>query len=259
MLGQLNQNEEPWSEVLEDINNYLPLCLRRCLFYFGLFPADYKIPTRTLIVLWVAEGLGRQQGDEKTPELVAEECLGELVNHNMVQVTEKKLNGKITTCHLPEAVRVYWFAKAKEANFLQGHTNITGVIRRLADLVDPNDAIFDHIHGNSTASLCSCYSDVVPFLSFDTREGNVPGEDIRNFLDRSISSNCFHFLWVLVLENVYKPKLPKAIGKKMLCSYGGFPKLEVLKFKKMEPLEEWNVEKGALPSLKSLESTDVEI
>ncbi|XP_058004337.1 disease resistance protein RPP8-like [Hevea brasiliensis] len=213
MLDQLNQNEEPWSEVLEDINKYLPLYLRRCLFYFGLFPPDYKIPARRLIGLWVAEGLGRQQGDEKTPEYVVEECLRELVNHNMVQVTQKKLNGEIKTCRLPEAVRVHWFAKAKQANFLQGHTNVTSVIRRLADHVDPNDAIFDHIHGNDTASLYPCYSDVVSFLSFDTREGSIAGEDIGKFLDRCISSNCFHFLWVLDLENVYKPKLPKAIGQ----------------------------------------------
>ncbi|KAF2322075.1 hypothetical protein GH714_006276 [Hevea brasiliensis] len=166
-------------------------------------------------------------------EIVLRKCGG------LPKVTERKLNGKLKTRRLTEAVRVHWFAKAKEANFLQGQTNITGVIRPLADRVDPNDAIFDHIHGN------------------------IPGEDIRKFLDRCITSNCFHFLWVLDLENVYKPKLSKAIGeltrlrsfvgKKMLCSYGGFPKLEVLKFKKVDPLEEWNVEKGALPSLKSLE------
>ncbi|EEF32902.1 hypothetical protein RCOM_0455440 [Ricinus communis] len=42
-------------------------------------------------------------------------------------------------------------------------------------------------------------------------------------------------------------------GKKMLCKFGGFPKLEVLKLKKLMELEEWNVEEGALPSLKDLE------
>ncbi|KAG8644367.1 hypothetical protein MANES_11G122849v8 [Manihot esculenta] len=43
------------------------------------------------------------------------------------------------------------------------------------------------------------------------------------------------------------------IGKKMLCSFGGFPKLEILKLWELELLEEWNVEEGALPSLKDLE------
>ncbi|KAF2322079.1 hypothetical protein GH714_006361 [Hevea brasiliensis] len=295
-------------------------------FYFGLFPADYKIPTRTLIVLWVAEGLGRQQGDEKTPELVAEECLGELVNHNMVQVTEKKLNGKIKTCHLPEAVRVYWFAKAKEANFLQGHTNITGVIRRLADLVDPNDAIFDHIHvcssgngGSSPMDLKTLWAilvdednlvindldtwltitklglickmsrpsqkmaiskqlDVVAnwvqnlkhlrslsiYLTGKLKNQHLVSEFPQNLIELTLSASGLVEDPMQILDKL--PKLQILIlmsksfaGKKMLCSYGGFPKLEVLKFKKMEPLEEWNVEKGALPSLKSLESTDVEI
>ena len=39
----------------------------------------------------------------------------------------------------------------------------------------------------------------------------------------------------------------------MLCSLGGFPQLRVLKIWKLEQLEEWNVEKGALPALQDLE------
>ncbi|KDP43874.1 hypothetical protein JCGZ_20884 [Jatropha curcas] len=160
-LDQLNQDEEPWSTVLEEINKYLPLYLRRCLFYFGLFPVGYKVPARRLMALWVAEGLGRQKNDDNSPEDAAEACLRELISYNMVQVTERKPNGKVKTCSQPEALRVHWFAKAKEANFLR--------------------------------------------------------------------------------------------GKKMLCKDGGFPKLEVLKLWELELLEEWNMEKGAMPSLKHLE------
>ncbi|KDP43871.1 hypothetical protein JCGZ_20881 [Jatropha curcas] len=42
-------------------------------------------------------------------------------------------------------------------------------------------------------------------------------------------------------------------GKKMFCKDGGFPKLEVLKLWELELLQEWNMEKGAMPSLKLLE------
>uniref|UniRef100_A0A199UAD7 NB-ARC domain-containing protein n=1 Tax=Manihot esculenta TaxID=3983 RepID=A0A199UAD7_MANES len=225
VLDHLNQDQEPWLKILDEINKHLPLHLRRCLFYFGLFPAGFKIPARRLIALWVAEGLGRQQSNEQSPEYVAEACLIELMNYNMVQVTEKKLNGKVKTCCLPEALLVHWFSKAKEANFLQGHSDVSnsniGVIRRLADHLQQSDAIFDDIHGYSNASLYSRYRDVVSFLSFDTREGSRPGEDIGNFLDRSISSKCFRFLWVLDLENVYKPKLPKAVGQLTCLRYFG--------------------------------------
>ncbi|KAG8644369.1 disease resistance protein RPP8-like [Manihot esculenta] len=225
VLDHLYQDQEPWLKILDEINKHLPLYLRRCLFYFGLFPAGFKIPARRLIALWVAEGLGRQQSNEQSPEYVAEACLIELMNYNMVQVTEKKLNGKVKTCCLPEALLVHWFSKAKEANFLQGHSDVSnsniGVIRRLADHLQQSDAIFDDIHGYSNASLYSRYRDVVSFLSFDTREGSRPGEDIGNFLDRSISSKCFRFLWVLDLENVYKPKLPKAVGQLTCLRYFG--------------------------------------
>ncbi|KDP43867.1 hypothetical protein JCGZ_20877 [Jatropha curcas] len=219
-LDQLNQDEEPWSTVLEEINKYLPLYLRRCLFYFGLFPVGYKVPARRLMALWVAEGLGRQKNDDNSPEDAAEACLRELISYNMVQVTERKPNGKVKTCCLPEALRVHWFAKAKEGNFLRGHNETNCAIRRVADHLDQKDPIFEHIHGNNTTSFNS-WRDTVTFISFDTREGSRAGQDIGNFLDRCISSNCFHFLWVLDLENVYKPKLPKAVGQLFHLRYLG--------------------------------------
>ncbi|EEF32894.1 conserved hypothetical protein [Ricinus communis] len=215
-LDQLNQDEEPWSEVLKEINKSLPLYLRRCLFYFGLFPAGYKIPARRLIALWVAEGLGRQQIDEKSSEFIAEMCLKELINYDMVQVTEKNINGKIKTCCLPDALRLNWFLKAKEANFLQGHSSSnTCVSRRLA--LNQND----FVSGNNANSLNSCYKHVVSIMSFDTRSESGAGENIGNFLDKFISRNCFLFLWVLDLENVYKPRLPKAVGRLNRLRYLG--------------------------------------
>ena len=43
------------------------------------------------------------------------------------------------------------------------------------------------------------------------------------------------------------------LGKSMLCSFGSFPQLRVLKLWKLEQLEELNVEKGALQALRDLE------
>ena len=43
------------------------------------------------------------------------------------------------------------------------------------------------------------------------------------------------------------------LGKKMVCSLGGFSQLRVLKLWKFEQLEEWDVEKGALQALRDLE------
>ncbi|KAG2725846.1 hypothetical protein I3760_01G085400 [Carya illinoinensis] len=43
------------------------------------------------------------------------------------------------------------------------------------------------------------------------------------------------------------------IGKKMICSVGGFPQLESLILFGLEDLEEWEVEKGSMPKLYHLE------
>ncbi|XP_062083794.1 putative disease resistance protein At1g50180 [Humulus lupulus] len=45
------------------------------------------------------------------------------------------------------------------------------------------------------------------------------------------------------------------VGNEMVCSKGGFPRLESLQFSDLYKLEEWKVEEGALSSLRSLEIT----
>ena len=98
------------------------------------------------------------------------------------------------------------------------------MIRRLVDHLDRDDITFDHIHGGyntSSISLTHYYQDVISFRSFDTRRKIESEEEIGNFLGRCISSNCFLLLWVLDLENVFKPKLPEALGKLTQLRYLG--------------------------------------
>ncbi|XP_039161741.1 putative disease resistance protein At1g59780 [Eucalyptus grandis] len=45
-------------------------------------------------------------------------------------------------------------------------------------------------------------------------------------------------------------------GQSMTCADGAFPALRVLKLWKLEPLEKWTIEKGALPRLQELEIRD---
>ena len=98
------------------------------------------------------------------------------------------------------------------------------MIRRLVDHLDRDDITFDHIHGGydtSSTSLTHYCQDVISFRSFDTRRKIESEEEIGNFLGRCISSNCFLFLWVLDLENVFKPKLPEALGELTRLRYLG--------------------------------------
>ncbi|MCH94108.1 disease resistance protein, partial [Trifolium medium] len=183
MLGgqQFREDQiQSWSETLDTINTNLPSYLRRCLFYFLLFPAEFGIPVRRLVVLWVAENLVHRTEDDEVPlELVAEKYLTELIDQNMVQVAKRKRNGKVKTCRLPSALRQLWLTKGNESRFLQGHRSArdsnaepkNSIIRRVADNPHKYDTWTDHIHSGSTDSttLRKYYKDVLSFLSFDTR------------------------------------------------------------------------------------------
>ncbi|KAJ9701584.1 hypothetical protein PVL29_006807 [Vitis rotundifolia] len=240
-LQQFHHDQQQlWPNALDKIHKDLSLYMRRCLFYFTLFPQDFDIPARRLITLWVAEDLVQPEGENETPEDVAERCLNLLIAQGMVQVTKKKLNGNVKMVQLPDALRQYWSSKAQQATFLGVHTNTrselslgTSRIRRLVDHLDKEDISFDHIHGDyntTSTSLTPYYEDVLSFLSFDTRKESKPGEDVGNFLHQSISSGGFLVLLVLDLENVFRPKLPEAIGKLTRLRYLGLRStfLEVL-------------------------------
>ena len=205
----INQFQKGLSETLE--NEDLPEDLWKCFSYFRLFPRDFEIPTRRLIALWVAEGLVKESDVEtETLEHVAQKYLSELIGLNMIQVVQKKINGKVKTCRLPNALREL---------FLSKYVSSDG---QLADHFNKNDGSFAHIHGNNTILTdLQCYKTFVSFMSFDTREGTKPGEDIGNFLRKTISSGCFKVLKVLDLERVFRQQLPNTIGNLIELKYLG--------------------------------------
>ncbi|XP_004496122.2 putative disease resistance RPP13-like protein 2 [Cicer arietinum] len=241
VLGRQQFNEDQkqsWSETLKTINTDLPLYLRRCLSYLGLFPSEFGIPVRRLVVLWVAESLvhhaAEQEQDQEPPEHVAERYLTELIDRNLIQIAKRKHNGKVKTCRLPYALRQFWWTKANESIFLKPdpatYSNSdpkNSIIRWVTDHLNTNHICYDHIHGdadstrNDSASLRTYYKDVRSFLSFDAREGSKPGQEIGNFMKVSILADCFLLLRVLDLERVYKPKLPKTIARLSQLRYLG--------------------------------------
>ncbi|KAA8548379.1 hypothetical protein F0562_000063 [Nyssa sinensis] len=200
----------------------LPLDLWSCFLYLGLFPVNFSIPVRRLIMLWIAEGLVRESSnDEVPPESVAKRHLEELISRGMVLVKEQKLNGDVKKCCLRDDLQ----SEAMKANFLKERTyKGSKSTLRLTDHCNPGDACFSLIHGNDTnpsALLRADYKDVISFLSFDTREGSKAGEEVGNFLDRSISCGFFLSLRVLDLERVFRPQLPKTLGQLITLRYLG--------------------------------------
>ena len=223
--------EGPWSEISDKVSRELPLELKGCLNYFLLFPEEFDIPARRLITLWIAEGLLRLGRGDDSREKIAERYLMELIDRNMVQVTEKKPNGKVRTCCLPVALRKLLLKAIDKVSKGQVNTasKSSSSLQQIRWIVDhynntePSNTSFNHIHGDNTdiATLQASYRKSLSFMSFDYREGSQPGDEIGNFLQRCISGRSLLLLRVLDLERVFRPQLPKVLSTLVLLRYLG--------------------------------------
>ncbi|RVW93357.1 putative disease resistance RPP13-like protein 3 [Vitis vinifera] len=92
----LNKLQVPFSEgngvdaILSLSFIDLPHNLKSCFLYLGLFPEDWVIPKRELLLLWITEGFIPQQ-DEQRMEDTAEDYLNELINRNLIQVVAGRI------------------------------------------------------------------------------------------------------------------------------------------------------------------------
>ncbi|XP_034704288.1 putative disease resistance protein At1g50180 [Vitis riparia] len=106
------------SDVLALSYQDVPYQLKSCFLYLGHFPEDHEIHTKTLVQMWVAEGIVSRVGEE-TSEDVAEGYLDELIGRCMVQVGRRSSNGRVKTCRLHDLMRDLCLSKAQEENFLE--------------------------------------------------------------------------------------------------------------------------------------------
>ncbi|GMN36879.1 hypothetical protein TIFTF001_006364 [Ficus carica] len=215
-----------WDNNKEDLQSQLNL--GKCLSYFELFPRDFEIPARRLVALWVARGLAQstenanEQNEERTEERVAYNYLKELIDCNVIQTVERKRNGKVLTCRFPSTLRELWLRNRRNTRTPCSWSVCASFDQQLAYRFDDNeDGSFSRsIHGLDSNILRED-SRPLSIMVFDSREGNKPGEDVRNFLLQGIRSGNFQGLLVLDLEGVFRPQLPSAIGKLKELTYLG--------------------------------------
>lgn len=101
MRGKDNykQQDSGVSDVLALSYQDLSYHLKSCFLYLAHFLEDYEIRTKSLVRIWVAEGIISKVG-EQTMEDVAEGYLDELIQRCMVQVGRISSNGRVKTCQL---------------------------------------------------------------------------------------------------------------------------------------------------------------
>ncbi|WJZ83385.1 hypothetical protein VitviT2T_003073 [Vitis vinifera] len=95
----------------------LPHYLKPCFLHLSLFPEDYVISSRKLLLLWTAEGFVREQDDRRMKDM-AEVYLNELINRNLIQVVRMSVNARVMKCRVHDLIRELAIEKAKEQNFM---------------------------------------------------------------------------------------------------------------------------------------------
>ncbi|XP_030941867.1 disease resistance protein RPP13-like [Quercus lobata] len=136
LLAKKEKTNRTWLKYIGHVNSYLiedrlscmdilalsydhlPLRLKPCFLYLGIYPEDFEIPVRQLIRLWIAEGFIQQIGNRNMEE-VAEDYLEDLVDRSLIQVATKRLDGGVKTCRIHDLLRDLCISESAEERFLE--------------------------------------------------------------------------------------------------------------------------------------------
>jgi disease resistance protein RPM1 len=118
---------QKYNQFLRDLSNIVQAVLnlsysdlagdvRNCLLYCSLFPVDHPMPRDCLVRMWVAEGLVLSK-EKKTPEVVAEGILKELIHRNLLELVEDDEFGRVSACKMHNVVHDLVSIIAEEQGF----------------------------------------------------------------------------------------------------------------------------------------------
>ncbi|PIN21653.1 Apoptotic ATPase [Handroanthus impetiginosus] len=148
LLLEQGESKSGWEKVLKGIDSHLgrsgtntvqavlelsyqdlPSHLKSCFLCLGFFEEDATIPAKSLVRIWIAEGLVPQEEGEQTMEERAGSYLDELINRNMVQVKNfSERHDRVKNCQIHDLLRELSIKKAKEEiNFevLEDHDDVS--------------------------------------------------------------------------------------------------------------------------------------
>ncbi|VAI85513.1 unnamed protein product [Triticum turgidum subsp. durum] len=137
-LGSLtNLTLEGVRQILNLSYRDLPLHLKTCLLYLGMYPEDYIISRYDLERQWMAEGfVGKENGQDCVK--AASNYFNELVNRSLIQPVKFDSRGSVTKCKIHDMMLDLILLKSAEENFftiVDDPRAITGLdykIRRLS-------------------------------------------------------------------------------------------------------------------------------
>lgn len=206
MLRARERTENEWKEVLVNIGeddrdecsrlcalSYkdLPTALKPCFLYFGLFPKGHEVLAFDLMNMWIAEKLVVQSNGEQEVEEVAESFLNKLLARNLIQVVERKYDGRIKTCRMHGILHNFCVRIGKDNKFC----HLLGAKESWSSLKGLRRVACDTKRTTKNINLHSQISKVRALMCFTEKEDDYTPE---NKFFKSISS--FRYLRVLSLQ-----------------------------------------------------------
>lgn len=237
LMSTKEQAVPAWKAVLEELHRTkdlqltlpfvlwfaykdLPSRLKACFLYFVLFPRTYCVKRTALIRLWIAEGFVQKEVG-KTLEDTAEEYLKELINRNLVQVTDYYDYGKVKSCSVHDMFREIIIHKSEEENFGVSVTRdvdrIGANVRRIS-MMDAKEDFLSDIKASNVRTLFMLGTSSAATSSFLL---SISGYKLLRVLDLE-GAPIDHlpkelpdglYLRYLSLRNTRISKLPKSVKK----------------------------------------------
>ncbi|KAK2985296.1 hypothetical protein RJ640_024292 [Escallonia rubra] len=128
VLGNMGQGEgDKLTKILDLSYKDLPIRLKPCFLYFGLFPESHEISVFQLVNLWVAEKLisASETSGDRTVEDMGEDYLNNLVSRNLIQVVSRRFDGRIRSCRIHDVLHNFCISIAVGSNFFNTLSNIS--------------------------------------------------------------------------------------------------------------------------------------
>ncbi|XP_047978784.1 putative late blight resistance protein homolog R1B-8 [Salvia hispanica] len=124
VIAAISESDERCYSILSLSYDHLPNHLKPCFLYMGAYPEDFEIKGSKLILLWVAEGFVKSNG-ERSLEEEAEDWLKSLIDRNLFQVRKYERDGNAKSYSMHDLLRVICIRKCSEEEFMNGPNKFT--------------------------------------------------------------------------------------------------------------------------------------
>ncbi|XP_042049834.1 putative late blight resistance protein homolog R1B-16 [Salvia splendens] len=159
-------NNKHCLRLLKMSYNHLPVYLKPCFLYMGVFEEDDAIRVSTLVKLWICEGFLKPV-DGQSLKTIGKVLIKDLVDRNLILVDELGCTGNIKRVKVHDLVRDLCVNQGKEEEFYHvvGESSLQGIKSHRRIVIRKNtseEKVLDHLQSISHARSIICDYEKVP-------------------------------------------------------------------------------------------------